>query len=389
MPFSSVRGSSFAALLVGALVLPALTATSVAQSTVTLKIAFQGALTGPVAFNGIPIANGVQLAIAQAHDELLKKGVDLQYAAFDDQIDPAQSAAVARKVIQDKAVIGVVGPMYGVDANPAGSLFTEAHLAMLSMGTAAALTKNNWTFFRAVPNDDLQSAAAGNYLTKILHAKNIALIDDGTQYGHGLVSATRTTIEANGAKVAVAESVDPTSDDYSSTVAKILANKVDGVFMTGVVNVVTSFDRQLGDGGYKGAFFAPDGSISPDFIKLAGAASEGDYFTCQCAPVPEYGGPTTGKLADFVAAYQKKFGVPPQAYSAEAYDVANFMIAGLNAGVRTPADMVKYLHANSFTGVAQVYKYDASGEPEGHTINIYKIEGGKYHWLGTTDTLIK
>jgi branched-chain amino acid transport system substrate-binding protein len=362
---------------------------AVAQDSKVVKIAFQGALTGPVAFNGIPIANGVQLAIGQAHDELMKQGIDLQYLAADDQIDPAQAAAVARKVIQDEAVIGVVGPMYGIDTNAAAPLYTEARMAMLSMGTAKELASHDWTFFRAVPNDDLQSAAVGGYLTKVLGAKKIALIDDGTQYGHGLVTATTDTIKANGAEVAVAESIDPTSDDYSSTVSKILANNVDGVFTTGVVNIITSFNRQLTDGGYTGAFFAPDGSLSPDFIKLAGPGSEGAYFTCQCAPVPTYGGPTTGPLADFVTAYKAKFNEPPQAYSAEAYDVANFLIDGIKAGVKDRAGMVDYLHGNDHKGVAADYKFEANGEPAGSTINIYQIKDGKIGWLGTSDDLIK
>jgi branched-chain amino acid transport system substrate-binding protein len=342
-----------------------------------------------VAFNGIPIGNGVQLAIAQAHEELLKQGIDLQYLAADDQIDPAQAAAVARKVIQDDAVIGVVGPMYGIDTNAAAPLFTEAKMAMLSMGTAKELATHNWTFFRAVPNDDLQSAAVGGYLTKVLGAKKIALIDDGTQYGHGLVTATTESVKANGGEVVVAESIDPTSDDYSSTVSKILANDVDGVFTTGVVNIITSFNRQLTDGGYTGAFFAPDGSLSPDFIKLAGPGSEGAYFTCQCAPVPSYGGPTTGPLADFVVAYQKQFNEPPQAYSAEGYDVTNFLIDGIKSGVRDRAAMVDYLHTASHDGVAAKYKFEANGEPSGTTINLYQIKDGKIGWLGTSDELIK
>jgi branched-chain amino acid transport system substrate-binding protein len=362
---------------------------SLAQEKTTIKIPFQGALTGPTAFNGIPIANGVQLALKHARDDLLKQGIDLQYMPADDQIDPAQAPAVARKVIQDKAVIGLVGPMYGIDTNAAGPLYTEARIAMLSMGTAAELATRKWTFFRVVPNDDLQSAAVGEYLTKVLNAKRIALIDDGTQYGHGLVGATRKSVAANGGQVVVEESVDPSSDDYSSTISKILSNKVDGVFMSGVVNVITSFNRQLTDNGYKGKFFAPDGSLSPDFIRLAGPGSEGAYFTCQCAPVPAYGGPATGALADFVASYQQEFKDSPQAYSAEAFDVTNMLIQGIKSGVRDRAAMVDYLHNASYKGVARDYKFQANGEPEGTTINIYQVKGGKIVWLGTTDDLIK
>src|SRR5829696_3931160 len=62
-----------------------------AAETKTLKIAYEGALTGPVAFYGVPSGNAVQLAIAQAKDEMTKLGVDLQYVPADDQVDAAQA----------------------------------------------------------------------------------------------------------------------------------------------------------------------------------------------------------------------------------------------------------------------------------------------------------
>src|SRR5262245_36124752 len=82
--------------------------------TKTIKIAYEGALTGPVAFFGVPIGNAVQLAVDGSKEELAKAGVDLQYVPADDQVDAAQAPAVARKMIQDSALIGVVGPILAV-----------------------------------------------------------------------------------------------------------------------------------------------------------------------------------------------------------------------------------------------------------------------------------
>lgn len=389
MPFASLRTRTLAAALCAAALLPILNEPGAAASPPTVKIAFQGALTGPVAFYGIPIGNAVRLAVEQARDEMKKVGVDLQYLPADDQVDPAQSAAVARKVIDDGRVVAVVGPMFGVDTIAAAPLFTEAKLPMISMGTAAELATRNWTFFRAVPNDELQGKAVGAYLTKVLGLKRIAVIEDGTSYGHGLAAAVKASVLANGGDVVVSEAIDPNTDDFSSTVAKIVANQAEGVFLGASVNPETTFNRQLGEGGYKGAFFAPDGSLSPDFIRLAGSASDGTYFTCQCAPVPEYGGPTSGSLADFVTAYRARYGGSPQAYSAEGFDVANFVIQAIKAGARDSQAIGAYLHGNSYQGVSRTFKYQANGEPEGTTINIYQIKGDKIVWLGTTDTLIK
>jgi branched-chain amino acid transport system substrate-binding protein len=191
-----------------------------AGDTKTLKIAYGGALTGPVAFYDVLIGNAVQLAVMQAKAELAKIGVDLQYVPADDQVDAAQASAVARKVIGDDAIIGVVGPIFGSTTNAVGPLYTEAHIPMLTMGSAASLTTKGWTIFRVVPNDDLQSAAVADYLVKTLRLKKIAVIDDGTQYGHGLSEAVKVQVRKDGGDVVAEEAVDPNADDYSSTISK-------------------------------------------------------------------------------------------------------------------------------------------------------------------------
>jgi branched-chain amino acid transport system substrate-binding protein len=358
--------------------------------TQTLKIAYEGALTGGIAFFGIPIGNGVKLAIEQRKDELAKAGVNLEYMPADDQVDAAQAPTIARKVIQDSSVIGVVGPIFGSTTNAVGPLYTEANMVMLSMGTAAQLSSKGWTMFRVVPNDDIQAAAVGDYLIKALKMKQIGVIDDGTQYGHGLAEAVKAELKKNGGNVVVEEAIDPNGDDFSSTVSKILASGATGVFLGASVNTETVFNRQLVEGGFKGAFFAPDGTLSPDYIKLAGPASEGTYFTSQAAPVGSFGGPTTGPLADFFTAYEARFGQPAQAYSAEGYDSANMISEAIKSGVHDRKGMVEYFRTKSFKGVARTYKFKENGEPEGDAgINIYQIKNAKINWLGVSSDLVK
>ena len=105
--------------------------------------------------------------------------------------------------------------------------------------------------------------------------------------------------------------------------------------------------------------------------------------------MPAYGGPASGPLADFVAAYQKQFNASPQAYSAEGYDSANMIIAAIRAGVRDPAALVDDLRSHPYVGTTRTYQFQANGEPVGATIKVYQIKGGKIAWLGTTDDLMK
>jgi len=354
-----------------------------------LRIAYQGALTGPVAFFGVPLSNAVQLAISQAHDDLLATyNIDLQYLPGDDQCDPAQSPAVARLILQDPTVVGTVGPIFGNTANAVGQLFNDADMAMLSFGTAAELTTFGWPYFRIIPNDDLQATIIAQYMVRVLGAERIALLDDGTQYGVGLADMVAQVAQELGAEIVVREGVDPNSDDFSSTTTKILANDTQATFMGAVVTTVAAFNRQLVDAGYTGAFFAPDGSLAPDYVELAGPGAEGTYFTCQCSPVPAFGGPETGPLADFVSAYTEAYDEPPAAYTAEGFDAANVFIAAIRGGARDRSAVLEFVRTHSIEGITKTYDFEPNGELGGNTINIYQVINGQILWQGTSDTLI-
>lgn len=349
------------------------------------KIAFQGALTGPVAVIGQPMENAVALAVEQGK----AKGLNLDVLLGDDQVDPAQAPAVAQKVIGDGHVVGVVGPMFGSDTNAVGPLYTAANMAMLSVGSAAALSKNGWTLFRVIPNDDTQGAVAADYAAKVLNAKKFAVIDDATQYGHGLALVVASQAVKDGAAVADQDQIDPKADDFSATIGKILASGADMVFLGASFPQTAQFNRQLRDKGFKGSFFAPDGSVTPDFAKQAGTQGEGTYFTCQCAPVPAYGGPTSGPLAQFVTDYKAKFGQDPQAYSAECYDAANMVIAAIQGGATTPQAVTAWLKTANYQGVTKSYAWDSTGELKTSSVNMYQIKSGQISWLGLSTDLIK
>src|SRR6476620_11635291 len=75
----------------------------------TYKIAFQGPLSGDNQQLGINEVNGVQLAVDQA-SKSGNLGFKLELLKADDQGSPAQAPTAAAAVIQDNAVLGVVGP---------------------------------------------------------------------------------------------------------------------------------------------------------------------------------------------------------------------------------------------------------------------------------------
>ena len=90
-------------VLVGMLVLP-----GSAGAADTVKIGLLAPLTGFAAADGLSVLNSVQLAVERVNQEggLLGRQVELVY--YDDRADGKEAVALARKLIQQDQVAGVV-----------------------------------------------------------------------------------------------------------------------------------------------------------------------------------------------------------------------------------------------------------------------------------------
>ena len=95
-----------------------------------------------------------------------------------------------------------------------------------------------------------------------------------------------------------------------------------------------------------------DGVLDPGYIEAAGAAAaEGAIITCPCAPIDKIEGG-----ADFAAAYSDAFGADAGTYSAEAYDAANFFLAGIAAGAQDREALNTYVSDESYEGITKTLK---------------------------------
>ena len=94
------------------------------------KIGMFGALTGPNANLGIYIQNGVNLAL----DDYNKKNPNCKVALenYDSQGDPDQAPALAKKAIDDKKIVGIVGPAFSGESKAADPAFAEAGLVHIT-----------------------------------------------------------------------------------------------------------------------------------------------------------------------------------------------------------------------------------------------------------------
>ena len=349
---------------------------------VTVKIGHVAPLTGPQAHLGKDNENAARMAIDEINAKAIEIGgakVKFELVAEDDQADPKQGTIVAQKLV-DAKVAGVVGHLNSGTTIPASKIYFDAGIPQISpSATNPKYTQQGFaTAFRVMANDVQQGKVLGEYAAKQLAAKSVAIIDDRTAYGQGLADEFEKAAVAAGAKVATREFTNDKATDFAAILTKIKSKKVDLIFFGGMDAQGGPLVKQMKSLGLKSKFLTGDGSFTPEFIKLAGPASEGQYASLPGVPLEQMPG---GKA--FGDTFTAKYG-PIQLYAPYVYDAVMVMADSMKRA--NSVDAAKYLPEigkTDYQGVSAKIQFDDKGDLKGGAISLYQVKDGKWEYRET------
>jgi branched-chain amino acid transport system substrate-binding protein len=356
----------------------------------TIAFAFQGPLTGPNASLGINIRDGATVALKEANAASTKYNYVLK--TFDTQGDPAQAPGQKDKYIPDTEVVAVIGPTFSGETKAVIPSLEEAGLVMISPSATNVdlpnVVPNAKVFHRIIPDDGVQAAGVADYFEKAVKPKSVALIHDNTDYGKGLFEGVLKLLDAKGIKTAVTDAVQPAGTDYSAAVNKVKAANVDVVFYGGYYSDAGRLTKQLTDAGVKAKFVSGDGSLDNGFVTGSGAAGgEGALLTCPCKWATES---APGKLGAFAKKYKAEIKKDPGTYSTEGYDAVKLLVAGVESGKTTRAELLAYVEGlTSYEGIGKTIQFEDNGNVKGGDVFVYEVKAGKITELGSTKELAK
>ncbi len=175
-------------------------AASTSNSKCVASIAIEGPFTGPVAQVGLEQLHFAQLAVA---NDNAANHTSVTLAQDDTQLTPSIATTKTQAIIASPAV-AVVGPSGSQEVEAVGPLLARAGLAAVSgSATLPALTSTgaNKTFFRVVPDDDVQGPQDANYIVAHLKPKGVLIIDDDEAYSQGITKVMIPILTKAGIKV--------------------------------------------------------------------------------------------------------------------------------------------------------------------------------------------
>ncbi|MEU6981090.1 MULTISPECIES: branched-chain amino acid ABC transporter substrate-binding protein [unclassified Streptomyces] len=366
-----------------------------AGGTTTVVIGVDAPLTGSLSALGQGIKNSVDLAAKTANKNKEVPGITFKVEALDDQAVPASGQANATKLVGNKDVVGVVGPLNSGVSQQMQGVFAAAGLAQVSpANTNPSLSQgDNWgkgefkrpfpTYFRTAATDVVQGKFAAQYLFKDAGKKKVFVVDDKQTYGAGLAAIFTEEFKRLGGQVVGTDHVTVKETDFSSSADKVKSSGADSVYFGGQYPEGGLLSDQVKKTGAKIPVMGGDGIYDPAFISASGEANDGDLATSIGYPVEKL---DTAKkfIADYNAAGYKD---PYAAYGGYSYDAGWAIIQAVKAAVaansgKLPSDarakVTEALGKVSFDGVTGKVSFDEFGDTTNKQLTVYKVEGGKW-----------
>lgn len=334
-------------------------------------------LSGPVAPNGVPTKDGIEVAVAEINARGGVNGRPLQVLFEDDQSKPDQAVILANKLITQNGVRVLLGASFGSTANAIASVVEKHRVFQLS---PTAWTKQEfrllpYTFYFLADFESVVDRMLA-YMTKELRVKRVGMLRLSREYGQIGSESFQKLKGKYGVEVVREERGNDGDTDFTPQLTNIRAAKPDLIVSwfanpAGAISVKNA--RLL---GINMPILGPVSMATRPMITIAGPAAKDvvlQSFIAADDPLP--------RQKHFVELFRGKTGKLPEVFESVGYDMVKVAVAALTkAGSDADADKLRQaLESVRYDGAAAILRYSKSvHEPDPSSIVFVKVENGKF-----------
>ena len=337
-------------------------------------------LTGDSATFGKSTQEGVELAQAEWNAKGGINGSQIVLKLADDKSDPTEGAAGITRLIEQEKIVGEIGTVQSKVSLAIAPILQAKKIPMISpTSTNEKVTLVGDFIFRACFIDNFQGVVGAAFAYDNLKVTKAAcLFDVGNDYTKGLAENFRDAFIKLGGTIVGFEAHPTGATDFNAQLTKIIAAGPELIYLSDYYQDVGLICKQARALGYKGFFLGGDGWDSADLVKIGGDAVEGGFFTNHFSKDD-----TRPEVQAFVKDYAAKFGAPPDALAALAYDAANLMFDAINRAKSTDGTAIRdALKVADFKAISGTIKFDANRNPIKAAV-IIEIKGGQQTYKAT------
>jgi branched-chain amino acid transport system substrate-binding protein len=331
-------------LAIGALALtqlPAAAQTKVTNEGITATEIVLGThqdLSGPIKGWGVPVSNGMKMAVEEINAAGGINGRKLKLIVEDSGYDPKKAVLASQKLIERDKIFAMVGPMGSPTVLAAQDILFDAGVLQLFPLTAAEFT---FKFDPAKPQERLKfnnllpyvesTRAALKYMIDWKSPKKPCLMHQDDEYGKNVLDGFNQQLEAMKLPAASITSYKRGTSDFSAQIAKMKSDGCDLVVLGTILRETIGAMTEARKLGWDVTFLGATPTNVQEVPALGKEAVEGLYAAA-LFEIP-YEDTAKGKVKDWLVNYKKQFGTDANTQAIIGYNtVETFAFYASKAG---------------------------------------------------------
>jgi len=306
-------------LAIGALALtqlPAIAQTKVTNEGISaneIVIGTHQDLSGPIKGWGVPVSNGMKMAVEEINTAGGINGRKIKLIVEDTGYDPKRAVLASQKMIERDKIFAMVGPMGSPTVLAAQDVLFDAGVLQLFPLTAAEFT---FKFDPKKPQERLKfnnllpyvesTRAAVKYMIDWKNFKKPCILHQDDEYGKNVLDGFNQQLAAMKLQPASITSYKRGASDFSAQVAKMKADGCDMVLLGTILRETIGAMTEAKKLGWNVTFLGATPTNVMEVPLLGKDAVEGLY-AASGFEIP-YEDTAKGKVKDWLVNYKKMFG---------------------------------------------------------------------------------
>ncbi|MBW1796321.1 MAG: ABC transporter substrate-binding protein, partial [Deltaproteobacteria bacterium] len=295
-------------------VLFCLSATAIASQI--WKIGAILSTTGHYAPLGTPEKEAMTALVDKINSQGGILGKKVKIIFEDDEGLPAKSIMLAKKLIYQDKVIGIVGPSTTASSMAASTICEEAQIPMVFMTPTKKVTKGKKYIFHVTPSSNLDAIVITRLLADKLNVNRVAILHGSSQYDMIVARLVTKQTKANPKlELVTSEKWGKGDKDMTPYLLNIRRKNPEGLVICGSAFGPAVAIRNLRDLKMDIHIICSSGTAQRRFLELGGEKVNGVYVTSRLV----YGNPLPEEKAIFET-IKKLYNVEPSSFHANGWD---------------------------------------------------------------------
>lgn len=346
----------------------------------TIRLGMICALSGPVSTIGKPLARGIEAYFKWINDQGGIHGRKIQFIVDDDQYNPANTVAAAKKLVEQDEVFAIVRPLGTATTAAILDYTIEKGVPVVGVASGSSLWSKPFkkTVFGIQPTYELEGRLMAKYAVEELKAQRIAVFYQNDAFGKEGADSFVAALKARGIEPVAMVPYEVTEQNFSAHALKLQQANPDLVFVYAIQVPAASLLKEAQKLGFRPKWLMTYVLADPILLALAGEAAEGAYAGAWLVD-PE-NAPEAAKYREVLTKYFPD--EKPGGYSISSYAVAEIVVEALK---RAGPDLTreKFIAAleslkNFTTGLTPPFSYSETEHQGIKQIAIVQVQKGKW-----------